>query len=113
MVCPVQGRPKKVRQMKSKVKSTLIIFLDIKGIVHKEFVLASQTVKSAYSYDVTRRLREKVRRLRSKLWRQKNWLSHHHNAPPHTSFFTRDFFFTKNSITVVPPTRPTFLCFLD
>jgi hypothetical protein len=29
------------------VKSRLIIFLDIKGIVRKEFVLAGQTVNSA------------------------------------------------------------------
>jgi hypothetical protein len=38
---------KKAKQVKSKVKSMLIIFFDIKGIVHKEFVLASQTVSSA------------------------------------------------------------------
>jgi hypothetical protein len=33
---------KKARQEKSKVKSMLIIFFDIKGIVHKEFVLAGK-----------------------------------------------------------------------
>jgi hypothetical protein len=37
-------RLRKVRQVKSKVKSMLIIFFDIKGIVHKEFVLIGQTV---------------------------------------------------------------------
>jgi hypothetical protein len=40
-------RPKKVRQ----VKSMLIIFFDIKVIVHKEFALAGQTVISAYYFD--------------------------------------------------------------
>jgi hypothetical protein len=35
----VQGRPQKARQVKSEVKSMLIIFFDIKGVVHKEFVL--------------------------------------------------------------------------
>jgi hypothetical protein len=34
--CSVQGRPKKARQVKSKVKSMLIIFVDIKGIVQKD-----------------------------------------------------------------------------
>jgi hypothetical protein len=34
--------PNSPRQMKSKVKSMLIIFFDIKGIVQKEFVLAGQ-----------------------------------------------------------------------
>jgi hypothetical protein len=37
---------KKARQVKSKV-GMLIIFFDIKEIVHKEFVLAGQTVNSA------------------------------------------------------------------
>jgi hypothetical protein len=59
-------------QVKSKVKSLLIIFFDIKGIVHKEFILAGQTVSSAYYCDVLWRLHENVRRLRPKLWRQKN-----------------------------------------
>jgi hypothetical protein len=38
--------------MKSNVKSTLIIFYDIKGVVHKEFVLASQIVNSTYYCDM-------------------------------------------------------------
>jgi hypothetical protein len=49
---PYSLRPKKkARQMKSKVKSMLIIFFDIKGIFHKEFVLAGQTVNSTYYCD--------------------------------------------------------------
>jgi hypothetical protein len=36
MACSVQGRPKKARQAKRKVKSILIIFFAIKGIVHKD-----------------------------------------------------------------------------
>jgi hypothetical protein len=39
------------RQSQSKVKNMLIIFFDIKGIVHKEFILAGQTVNSAYYSD--------------------------------------------------------------
>jgi hypothetical protein len=58
---------KRARQVKRKVKSVLIIFPDIKGIAHKEFVLAGQTVNSAYCCDVLRRLRENVRRLRLEL----------------------------------------------
>jgi hypothetical protein len=34
------------------VKSILIISSDIKGIVHKELVLAGQTVNSTYYFDV-------------------------------------------------------------
>jgi hypothetical protein len=86
-------------------------FFDIKEIVHKEFVMADQTVYSAYYCDVLRRLRENIQRLRPELWRQKNLLLHHDNSPSRTSLFTREFF-TKNKMTIVPR-HPTFLCFPD
>jgi hypothetical protein len=47
-------------------------------------------------------------RLHPKLWRQKNCLLQHYNAPLYTFFSTREFFFTKNNMTVVP-THPNFL----
>jgi hypothetical protein len=49
---PNSPTPKKVRQVKSKVMSMLITIFDIKGTVHKEFVLAGQTTNSAYYCDV-------------------------------------------------------------
>jgi transposase len=98
---PNSPKPKEAKHVKSKIKSMLIIFFDIKGIVHKEFALAGQTVNSEYYCDVLRRLRENVQRLRPELWRQRNWLLHHDNAPSHTSLFTREFL-TTNNITVVP-----------
>jgi hypothetical protein len=60
---PKQGETGEI----SKVKSIVIIFFDIKGIAHKEFVLAGQTVNSAYYCDVLRRLRENLQRLRPEL----------------------------------------------
>jgi hypothetical protein len=77
----------------------LIIFFDIKEIVHKEFILAGQTVNSAYCCDVLQRLKNLP-----KLWQQKNWLLHHDNALFHTSLLTGEFL-TKNNMTVVlhPP----------
>jgi hypothetical protein len=88
---PSSPRPKKARHVQSKVKSMLIIIFDIKRTVHKEFVLAGQTVNSTYC-DILRRLRENVR---------KNWLLHQDNAPIHTSFFIGEFL-TKNNMTVIP-----------
>jgi hypothetical protein len=52
MKCPDSPRSKKVRQVKTEVKSMLIIFLGIKSIVHKEIVLVGQTVSSADYCDV-------------------------------------------------------------
>jgi hypothetical protein len=46
------ARPKKAKQVKSKVKSMLIILFDIKGIVYKRFFLTGQTVDSAYYCDL-------------------------------------------------------------
>jgi hypothetical protein len=54
----------KARQVKNKVKSMLIILFDIKGIVHKEFFLAGQTVNSTYYCDVLWRVHENVLKLR-------------------------------------------------
>jgi hypothetical protein len=83
------------------VKSMLIIFFDVKGIIHKEIVLAGQTVNSAYHYFVLRRLREHMRRFRPELWQQRNWLLHHENTPSHTSFFYQGILIL-NSMAVVP-----------
>jgi hypothetical protein len=95
---PNSPSPKKARQLKNKVKSMLIIFFYISGIVHKEFVLAGQTIYC--DCDVLRLLPESVWRVHSELRRQNNWLLHHDDTRSHTSFFTRDFFFTKNNMTV-------------
>jgi hypothetical protein len=48
MGCWLQGRLEKVRHVRSKVMSMLIIFFDIKGTVNKEFVLAGQKINTAY-----------------------------------------------------------------
>jgi hypothetical protein len=108
MESPNSLRPKKARQVKSKVKSMLIIFIWQQGDFHKKFILAGQTVISAHYCDVLWRLRENTRRFRPELWRQNNWLLHHENAPSHNFFFKEEFF-TKNKMT--PPTP--FFCFTD
>jgi hypothetical protein len=56
----INSRPRKVRQVKMKVKSMHIIFFDIKRIVHKRFIQADQTVNSAYKCDVLWRLCENM-----------------------------------------------------
>ena len=94
-------RPKKARQLKSNVKSMIITFFDVKGIVHKEFVPTGQTVNSRFYCDILRWLRENMRRCRPKLWREQTWLLHHDNAPSHTSILTHQFL-VKNKIAVIP-----------
>jgi hypothetical protein len=63
-----RGRPKEARQVKSNVKSMIIILFYTKKIIYEEFILASQRVNSTYYYNLLRRLRENVRRIRPELW---------------------------------------------
>lgn len=54
-------RPKKARKSKSKIKSMLITFFDIRGIVHKEFVPRAQILNQTYYRQALDRLRKRVR----------------------------------------------------
>ncbi|PNF20516.1 hypothetical protein B7P43_G06298 [Cryptotermes secundus] len=49
---PSSPRPKKARQVKSNIKSMLICFFDIDGIVHKEFVPPGQAVNKEVYHNV-------------------------------------------------------------
>jgi hypothetical protein len=97
---------KKARHVKNEVKSLLIIFFDIKGIVHKELVRAGQTVNSAYCSDVLRWLCENVCWLHPELRRQMNWLLHYDKTPSRTSFFKMGFFTKKQHNCRPPSTIP-------
>jgi len=78
-------RPKKACQVRSNIKSMLIIFIfDIRGIVHKEFVPPGQTVNWNLYWEVFRRLRESVRHKRPEMWKNGDWLLHQDNDPAHT-----------------------------
>lgn len=85
----------------------LIVFFDVRGIVHQEFVPPGQTVDGKFYVDVLRRLKARVARVRPELAREGRWILHHDNAPAHTSLVVREFL-SKNSITVTehPPYSP-------
>jgi len=100
---PRSPRPKKFRQVRSNVKTMLICFFDIQGIVHREFVPRGQIVNQEFYLGVLKRLRERVRRTRPELWRSGEWLIHHDNAPAHTALRIRQFF-TSQGMTLVPHT---------
>ena len=68
---------KKFRQSKSRVKTMLLTFFDITGIVHYEFVPNGQTVNQVYYLEVLERLHEKVRQKRPKRFANNSWILHH------------------------------------
>jgi len=91
---------KKGEASQANVKTMLICFLDIKGLVHFEFVPQGQTVNQQFYLEVFKRLRDAVRRKRSNLWQSGDWLLHH-DATPYTALSVRQFL-TKNGMTTVP-----------
>ncbi|UYV77835.1 hypothetical protein LAZ67_15002534 [Cordylochernes scorpioides] len=111
---PHEPRPKKARQVRSNVKVLLTVFFDCRGVVHHEFLPQGRTGKTRakpgtsaskeYYLQVMRNLRKAIRQKRPDLWKNKNWLLHHDNAPAHTSLLVRDFLAKNN--TLMMPQRP-------
>ncbi|UYV62450.1 hypothetical protein LAZ67_2000633 [Cordylochernes scorpioides] len=100
---PHEPRPKKARQVRSNVKVLLTVFFDCRGVVHHEFLPQGRTVNKEYYLQVMRNLREAIRQKRPDLWKNKNWLLHHDNAPAHTSLLVRDFLAKTNTLMMPQP----------
>ncbi|UYV80608.1 hypothetical protein LAZ67_19000948 [Cordylochernes scorpioides] len=71
------------------------------GVVYHEFLPQGRTVNKEYYLQVMRKLRETIRQKRPDLWKNKNWLLHHDNAPAHTSLLVRDLL-AKNNTLMMP-----------
>jgi len=87
--------------VRSNVKTMLICFFDIQGILHREFIPRGQTVNQEFYLGVLKRLRERVWRTRPELWRTGEWLIHHDNAPTNMALRIRQFL-TSQGMTLVP-----------
>ena len=87
---------------KTEVKLLLIVFLDSKGIIHKESVPAGQTINAAFCQAVSNRLLQ--RRVRRELHRIRKWMLLHDNSTAQnaTSVFQ---FMTQKMVAVLdlPP----------
>jgi len=94
------SRLKKLHWSKSRVKTMLLTFFDVRGIIHYEFVPTGQTVTQVYYLEVLERLCEKVRRKRPELFANNSWILHHDNAPAHMALSVREFLATKQ-VTVL------------
>ncbi|UYV75692.1 hypothetical protein LAZ67_13001035 [Cordylochernes scorpioides] len=95
--------PKKARMSKSRIKTMIIVFFDIRGIVHCEFVPQGQTVNSAFYLEVLRRLKRRIARVRTDI---KNTVKlHHDNATSHTAFIITNFL-SRSNTPVIPLSHP-------
>ena len=55
-----------------------------------EFIPEGATVNETRYKEILGRLRDSIRRERSELWRRKNWLLLHDNAPAHRSVLVQE-----------------------
>ena len=94
-------QPKKARQVKSNVKSMLIAFFDIDGLVHHEYVPRGQMVNKDFYKRVLQRLCDAVCRHHPEKWRSGIWILHHDNAPAHRAVITNEFL-AKYDIPLLP-----------
>jgi histone-lysine N-methyltransferase SETMAR len=78
---------------RSSTKTMLIVFFDIRGIVHREFVPQGQTVNKKFYCEGLRRLRENIRQT-------KNWILHDDNAPCHRALLIREFLPNHNMLSL-------------
>jgi len=100
-------RPKKARQVRSKVKVMLIVFFDMEDIVHYEYVPQGQTVNQQFYLHVLKSLRLAVSRKRPQKRAPGAWALHHDNAPAHTALSIQ-VFLASHGIPVAqqPPNSP-------
>ncbi|UYV82124.1 hypothetical protein LAZ67_21001012 [Cordylochernes scorpioides] len=80
-----------------------VITGDEAGVVHHGFMPKGRTVNKEYYLQVMRNLRETIRQKRPDLWKNKNWLLHHDNAPAHTSLLVRDILAKNNTLMMPQP----------
>ena len=111
-------RPVKARKSKSKVKMILIVFFDIQGIVHSEFLPQGQTLNQTVYKEILRCLVRSVRVKRRSLWEAHAWALYHDNAPAHTlqESFIEGFTLcipTRNIVISIPAWDDLFGCFLN
>ncbi|UYV68306.1 hypothetical protein LAZ67_5003808 [Cordylochernes scorpioides] len=98
-------RPKKARMSKSRIKTMIIVFFDIRGIFHCEFVPQGQTVNSAFYLEVLRKLKRRIARVRTDI--KDTVKPHHDNDTSHTAFIITNFLARSNTPLIPhPPYSP-------
>ena len=82
---PNSPRSQEAQQVRSIVKTLLVSFFNVDGIVHREFVPPGQTVNQQFYLNVLKMLRESMRRKRPENWQIEGRFFHHENVPVHTA----------------------------
>ncbi|UYV68686.1 PGBD5 [Cordylochernes scorpioides] len=86
---------------KSSIKMIIIVFFDIREIIHCEFVPQGQTVNSAFYLEVLRRLKRGIARVRIDI--KDTVKLHHDNATNYTAFIITNFLARSNTSVIPHP----------
>jgi histone-lysine N-methyltransferase SETMAR len=99
-------KPKKARMQKSKIKTMLVVFFDIQGIIMAQYLPPGQSVNQTYYIELLTKLRGSIRRKRPELWKN-GWIIHQENAPAHNALSVRQFLAKKeNPVFYHAPNSP-------
>lgn len=88
------------------------VVLDIKGIMHREFLPKGQTVTSVFYIEVLKRLCCRASCVRLELAKN-TWILHHDNAPAHISLKVQPFLTSRNITMLYHPLYSLDLAPLD
>jgi hypothetical protein len=93
--------------VKVQIKTMLICFFDIRGIIHFEFVPEETTVNQTFYLEMLKRLIDAVRHKGAEFWRDRSLILDHDNAPAHSSLRVSQFL-TEKGISAMdhPPYSP-------
>jgi hypothetical protein len=86
-----------------------IVFFDIKGIVHFEFISQDQIVNQAYHVEIMNRFGTAVRRKRPGVY-PNDWILRHDNAPAHKALSVKQFLAQKSITEMEHPPYFHLIC---
>ena len=100
-------RSKILRFQKSRVKTTLVIFVHWQGLIHKEFVPESETINTVHYEGVIEMLLNRIRHVRPGMCESGDRFLLHDNAPSHNATIVKQFL-AQRKVTVLdrPPYSP-------
>jgi hypothetical protein len=94
---------KNLKFRQTHIKTTLIIFFDSQGVVHKEFVPEGKTVNAEFYKEVMDRLLKCIQQVRPAAFCSQNFFLLHDNAPAHKAASVCQFLTPKKCYNPLSP----------
>ncbi len=85
---PNAPHPKKALRIPGNKKVMLTLFCDAKGVILMDWLQLKEKIDSTRYVETLSKLKENLHQKRPDLWKDRDFLLHHDNTSPHTSFET-------------------------